>query len=426
MQIVEFTEDFKKFKTGMRMRLEDPSHFRKDDNSWFENDLDCVLVTNSKGSYYVPKKVLRVVTKEDKPRLLRRVYTDKEKEFLLKKSKGRCACCGKKLDLESLTVEHVIPLALGGGNVEDNLVVLCFDCNTNKADTIKGIKYYKYLSEGSRKVLKNYMGLFTATNTRVHKCDLVITGVDEITLVSGKVFCYSIYSGKKPSTVFHSYTRDIKVAWYSDLDNLYETFKDSSYFESKEDCKEYLSNFFSNGKIYMLCNDDSVKAIFTISIENVGGNSVFYFHDILYCNKVPLGDRVSCLSSVIRWLSLRLRVNICQAQAYTNLGYTDFSEEIKKSCIKLYDYDFDSIPLAIGIGCNKCSTEFEAIVDSGVLVEDDTYLSQCHGSVFLVINPKLPNGNFSLRDKDVIRKCGKLIDIQSKLEDYTLIINKHC
>ena len=37
----------------------------------------------------------------------RRKFTKEEKEQILKSTKGVCACCGKKLTLKTMTVEHI-------------------------------------------------------------------------------------------------------------------------------------------------------------------------------------------------------------------------------------------------------------------------------------------------------------------------------
>ena len=42
---------------------------------------------------------------------------------------GRCTECGSGFELQ---YDHVIPLALGGGDGVDNLQLLCGDCNRRK------------------------------------------------------------------------------------------------------------------------------------------------------------------------------------------------------------------------------------------------------------------------------------------------------
>ncbi len=42
---------------------------------------------------------------------------------------GRCLCCGTK---ENITVDHIIPLSLGGSNDISNIQPLCEGCNLLK------------------------------------------------------------------------------------------------------------------------------------------------------------------------------------------------------------------------------------------------------------------------------------------------------
>jgi 5-methylcytosine-specific restriction endonuclease McrA len=46
---------------------------------------------------------------------------------------GRCFYCGKKVD-KNYHVDHVVPLAKGGSNGPDNLVIACPPCNLSKHD----------------------------------------------------------------------------------------------------------------------------------------------------------------------------------------------------------------------------------------------------------------------------------------------------
>ncbi len=57
-----------------------------------------------------------------------------ERKQILKKTKGICACCGKKLTWQTMTVDHMIPLSRGGSNMLHNLYPLCESCNTAKSD----------------------------------------------------------------------------------------------------------------------------------------------------------------------------------------------------------------------------------------------------------------------------------------------------
>lgn len=75
----------------------------------------------------------------------------------LKKKLGRryCVYCKKKLNDETVTVDHFVPLSRGGTNSEDNIVPSCFDCNHTKADivfdSIKEVR--KYLDDPTSRTL---------------------------------------------------------------------------------------------------------------------------------------------------------------------------------------------------------------------------------------------------------------------------------
>ena len=49
-----------------------------------------------------------------------------------KTSSGICYFCGEKFPPKELTMDHLVPLALGGTSNKDNLVPACKECNTKK------------------------------------------------------------------------------------------------------------------------------------------------------------------------------------------------------------------------------------------------------------------------------------------------------
>ena len=44
----------------------------------------------------------------------------------------KCAYCDLKLDIDSATIDHVIPKFKGGHNVKSNMICSCSKCNTSK------------------------------------------------------------------------------------------------------------------------------------------------------------------------------------------------------------------------------------------------------------------------------------------------------
>lgn len=58
---------------------------------------------------------------------------DDVRTFVWERDDGRCVRCEAEEDLQ---FDHVIPVALGGGNGADNVQILCGSCNRAKADRI--------------------------------------------------------------------------------------------------------------------------------------------------------------------------------------------------------------------------------------------------------------------------------------------------
>lgn len=52
---------------------------------------------------------------------------------ILRRDRHTCRYCGAKAPDVTLTVDHVIPVALGGGDEPNNLVTACADCNSGKS-----------------------------------------------------------------------------------------------------------------------------------------------------------------------------------------------------------------------------------------------------------------------------------------------------
>jgi len=45
-----------------------------------------------------------------------------------------CHYCGKRLNVNTFTIDHAQPISKGGGNVYNNLRVCCLSCNSKKQD----------------------------------------------------------------------------------------------------------------------------------------------------------------------------------------------------------------------------------------------------------------------------------------------------
>ena len=54
-----------------------------------------------------------------------------------------CHYCGRKTTVTNRHLDHIIPVEAGGENTEDNLVVACKRCNTEKGK----VEYWTYVNK---------------------------------------------------------------------------------------------------------------------------------------------------------------------------------------------------------------------------------------------------------------------------------------
>lgn len=59
-----------------------------------------------------------------------------ERERLWEEQEHKCIYCDRELTKDEASLEHVIPIVLGGEDVEENRVCSCKRCNRNKQDYI--------------------------------------------------------------------------------------------------------------------------------------------------------------------------------------------------------------------------------------------------------------------------------------------------
>lgn len=77
--------------------------------------------------------------KKSQPKSKRRKrhqYSADTRKLIYDKYDGRCQLCGKKLSLQEMTLDHIIPLAVGGVDDISNLWTACESCNQAKADSL--------------------------------------------------------------------------------------------------------------------------------------------------------------------------------------------------------------------------------------------------------------------------------------------------
>lgn len=79
-------------------------------------------------------------------KIKRKQFSENERRLIYKKSDGICQLCGRKIEFEDMTVDHIMPLDSGGSNDLDNTQATCMACNRFKAN-IRPAKFFDRITE---------------------------------------------------------------------------------------------------------------------------------------------------------------------------------------------------------------------------------------------------------------------------------------
>jgi len=85
--------------------------------------------------FYKNESKIRYLNSQQ-PRLVAQRFIGKRKirEFIFKRDKYKCLCCG---GTKLLSIDHINPVSLGGDNKLSNLQTLCRLCNSSKGINFK-------------------------------------------------------------------------------------------------------------------------------------------------------------------------------------------------------------------------------------------------------------------------------------------------
>ncbi len=102
------------------------------------------------GYYYINTKSKAY---KRKTKIKRKIYSDEERRIIYDKSGGRCELCGQRLLFCNMTLDHIVPLSMGGKDNIENLEASCFACNQFKSNILPNdfmdriIKIFLYQTE---------------------------------------------------------------------------------------------------------------------------------------------------------------------------------------------------------------------------------------------------------------------------------------
>lgn len=260
-----------------------------------------------------------------------RIFFDTEtRERVLRKSKCKCAKCGKELDMRNMTVDHIIPLSKGGTNKEYNLIAMCKKCNKEKGSLVfKPSDYYKgipkYLLPKLDKMFDEYMygeDFFSWSN--LFKQD-VITIETEVTHKPSRR-CMKTYKVKSK----------FQKAYYKDLNDIYEyllyyysVYKDKLY--DKWYIKKLVSAVFTYGCWYFIRSGDRIKFLVGFTICKTCKKSVYdtLFKGYVIDTRVYINPsvKIAPIWGVIK-KNVKLSMDSFSSDVSNTLQYSDLLREM--------------------------------------------------------------------------------------------------
>ena len=96
---------------------------------------------------------------------------------ILRRDGHTCRYCGMKAPDVALTVDHVIPVALGGGDEPNNLVAACTDCNNGKSSVPADAQLVEDVDAAAMLWAR---AMETATERRREEISVIAATVDEV------------------------------------------------------------------------------------------------------------------------------------------------------------------------------------------------------------------------------------------------------
>lgn len=87
-----------------------------------------------KGYYFVDTTSTYPVMRRKKKK--RRKYGEDVRKMIYNKADGRCQLCGRKIAYIEMTLDHVVPFAMGGADEVENLACTCKSCNQFKGSIL--------------------------------------------------------------------------------------------------------------------------------------------------------------------------------------------------------------------------------------------------------------------------------------------------
>lgn len=80
------------------------------------------------------KESQSMVRRDSKGKIKRKSYSEDTRKLIYLHVGGRCELCGQRLLFEEMTLDHIVPLSMGGKDDVENLSCTCYPCNLLKGN----------------------------------------------------------------------------------------------------------------------------------------------------------------------------------------------------------------------------------------------------------------------------------------------------
>jgi hypothetical protein len=280
-------------------------------------------------------------------KMRRREFTTAERQKILDYSNGVCACCKKKLTLESMTIDHLFPLHKGGDNSEINLVALCGTCNNNKSNALyDSLDLMRYVPVDRRADYIEYHIKMLAENRE--KLGLMQCDIKEFHFIPDSVK-YVVYQNMKRHGKKKDLARILKSgeavltlsrAYTGEAEEIYQFIKDRIHTNSQMYDNEFkVLGAIKNDCVFVLRNKNTLCGVFILKRLNE-------------YNKIPL----------VQLNTIEMNSRLRQKYLFTMAYASSFVDELVFSKIMSYFMEqlerTGAIPIYFG-EINDCFTGTE-------------------------------------------------------------------
>lgn len=122
---------------------------------------------------------------------------------VLRRDEFRCQYCGLKAEEtgEGLTIDHVVPVTLGGPDTPDNLVAACIDCNVGKSSIQPDSPLVKSVSDHAAAYALGMLDRMTTLRAEIQD--------DQLFAARFRAIWDTWTQGGKPVPLPHDYARSL-------------------------------------------------------------------------------------------------------------------------------------------------------------------------------------------------------------------------